>query len=213
GELRQRSECFAAALADRGVQQGDRVATLLGKSADLLTAMLGIWRLGAVYVPLFTAFAADAIATRLHGSGARVIIAAADQVAKLEDLRQGRTIIVSGDTDHADALTMAALLQQYEPGMAAVAGGGAAPYVELFTSGTTGQPKGVPIPVWSIASFVSYHHWGLDVSDDDVFWNIADPGWAYGLYYALIAPMACGHRSLLLAAGFSAALTLRVLQQ
>ena len=54
-----------------------------------------------------------------------------------------------------------------------------------------------------MASFVGYHRFGLDVRDDDVFWNIADPGWAYGLYFALLAPMAAGNRSLLLSAGFS----------
>ena len=57
GELRERSERFAAALADLGVGPGDRVATLMGKSLDLVTAVLGIWRRGAVHVPLFTAFA------------------------------------------------------------------------------------------------------------------------------------------------------------
>src|SRR3954454_22918645 len=56
GELRDRSERFASALADMGVGPGDRVATLMGKSVDLVTVLLGIWRRGAVHVPLFTAF-------------------------------------------------------------------------------------------------------------------------------------------------------------
>jgi len=63
GQLRESSERFAAALAARGVGPGDRVATLMGKSAQYLIALLGIWRLGAVHVPLFTAFAPPAIAT------------------------------------------------------------------------------------------------------------------------------------------------------
>lgn len=57
GELRDRSSRMAGALAALGVGVGDRVATLMGKSADLLVASLAIWRLGAVQVPLFTAFA------------------------------------------------------------------------------------------------------------------------------------------------------------
>lgn len=57
GELRERSARFAAALGELGVRQGDRVATLMAKSADLVVALLGIWRRGAVHVPLFTAFA------------------------------------------------------------------------------------------------------------------------------------------------------------
>ncbi|WP_234383020.1 AMP-binding protein [Streptomyces dysideae] len=54
GKLRRDSARFAAALADLGIGPGDAVATLMGKSADLALALLGIWRRGAVYVPLFT---------------------------------------------------------------------------------------------------------------------------------------------------------------
>lgn len=68
GELRDRSARFAAGLAELGVARGDRVATLLDKSAELVIALLGIWRLGAVHVPLFTAFAPPAIATRITTS-------------------------------------------------------------------------------------------------------------------------------------------------
>ena len=60
GELRERSERFAGVLVGLGVGQGDRVATLMGKGADLVTVLLGTWRVGAVYVPLFTAFKAAA---------------------------------------------------------------------------------------------------------------------------------------------------------
>jgi acyl-coenzyme A synthetase/AMP-(fatty) acid ligase len=62
GQLREESERFAAALAGLGVRPGDRVATLMGKSSEFLITVLGIWRLGAVHVPLFTAFAPAAIA-------------------------------------------------------------------------------------------------------------------------------------------------------
>ncbi|WP_433602089.1 AMP-binding enzyme [Nocardia sp. CA-135953] len=64
GELRERSQRFAVALADLGVEPGDRIATLMSKSADLVVALLGIWRRVAVHVPLFTAFAPPAIDTR-----------------------------------------------------------------------------------------------------------------------------------------------------
>src|SRR4051794_40892157 len=66
-ELRERSQRFAGLLGELGVGRGDRVATLMGKSADLVTVLLGTWRVGAVYVPLFTAFAGDAVASRLAG--------------------------------------------------------------------------------------------------------------------------------------------------
>ncbi|MCL2536083.1 MAG: AMP-binding protein, partial [Nocardiaceae bacterium] len=221
GWLREQSTRFAAALADLGVEPGDCVGTLMGKSADLVVALLGIWRRGAVHVPLFTAFAAPAIAFRLEASGARVVIADANQLGKLapgDDMPADPSwrVVVAGDSDGGDGvLRFADLVDQHsadDPRGAAVALGGDAPIVRLFTSGTTGTPKGVPVPIRALAAFRSYIECGLDVREDDVFWNAADPGWAYGLYYALLGPMASGIRSILLHAGFSAPLTWRVME-
>ncbi|MUM34426.1 AMP-binding protein, partial [Mycolicibacterium sp. CBMA 361] len=83
GQLAADSHRYARVLQGLGVRPGDRVATLMGKSAELATVLLAIWRLGAVYVPLFTAFAPQAIALRLAGSGARLVIVDPDQRHKL----------------------------------------------------------------------------------------------------------------------------------
>ncbi|MBA4022940.1 MAG: AMP-dependent synthetase [Gordonia sp.] len=220
GHLREQSTRFAAALAGLGVEPGDRVATLMSKSADLVVAALGIWRRGAVYVPLFTAFAPPAIAFRLQASGAKLVISDLDQLPKLaagEDMPADapwRVIAAGRSADHD--LELSALIDAHEaddPAGAAATVGGDGLLVELFTSGTTGTPKGVPVPVRALASFHAYQEFGLDVRPDDVFWNAADPGWAYGLYYALLGPMAAGTRSLFLHAGFSPALTWRVLDE
>ncbi|WP_137725115.1 AMP-binding protein [Prescottella subtropica] len=223
GWLRGESTRFAAALADLGVEPGDCVATLMGKSAEIVVALLGIWRRGAVHVPLFTAFAPPAIAFRVEASKTKVVIADAGQVAKLApggDMPENpswRTIVVGGGDDVAEGvLRFEDLLAQYpadDPRGAAVALGGDAPIVRLFTSGTTGTPKGVPVPIRALAAFRSYIEWGLDVQEDDIFWNAADPGWAYGLYYALLGPMAAGVRSILLHSGFSAPLTWKVIEK
>lgn len=220
GELRERSRLFAAGLAELGVEPGDRVATLMAKSVDLVTVLLGIWRRGAVHVPLFTAFAPPAIAMRLTGSQAKVVVVDADQRAKLSAEKgmlanAGWQIVVAGnpaDGDRSvDALLAAA--QPDDPRAESVAVGGDAEFIRLFTSGTTGAPKGVSIPVRAIASFVTYLEYGLGVESDDVFWNAADPGWAFGLYYGIVAPLATGHPNVLLHAGFSAELTFRVLSR
>lgn len=220
GYLAEQSARFAAALADLGVEPGDHVATLMGKSADLVVAVLGIWRRGAVHVPLFTAFAPPAIAFRLGASGAKVVVADGDQMGKLapgEDIPANAPwqVVVAGNGDGI-GLNLAELVGSHradDPRGAAVAVGGDGGLVQLFTSGTTGTPKGVPVPVKALASFHAYLEFGLDVRNDDVFWNAADPGWAYGLYYALLGPMAAGRRSLLLHAGFSPALTWQILDR
>ncbi|GAB2888245.1 AMP-binding protein [Nocardioides pacificus] len=217
GEIGERSRRFAAALAARGVRPGDRVATLMGKSADLVTAILGIWRAGAVHVPLFTAFATPAIALRLDGSQAKYVVCDAGQRAKLEpgeDLPADpawQVIQAGGEAEGGD-LGLAALLEEHEPADAPdVRVSGDAELVRLFTSGTTGTPKGVPIPVKALATFVVYLEYGLDVTAEDVYWNAADPGWAYGLYYGVAAPLAAGRRSILLQAGFTPAVTWQVI--
>lgn len=218
GELRERSERFAAALAGLGVERGDRVATLMAKSVDLVVALLGIWRRGAVHVPLFTAFAAPAIAFRLRAAEASIVIADGDQAGKLApggDMPETPPwqVVVAGDAALPGALRMADLPVAAADFVPAVVAGGDGQLVELFTSGTTGTPKGVPIPLRALASFHAYQEFALDVRPDDVFWNAADPGWAYGLYYAVLGPLASGTRSLLLHAGFSPELTWQVLHR
>lgn len=216
-ELREQSARFAAALADLGVGPGDRVATLMGKSAYLILVLLGIWRRGAVHVPMFTAFAPAAVEFRLRQSRAKLIVTDSDQRHKLSNCADPAApwgVIVAGPSQND--LSLSNLLARYTSqsyGATPVAIGADDQMVQLYTSGTTGTPKAVPVPLRALASFVIYLDIGLDVSPDDVYWNIADPGWAYGLYYAILAPMAAGRRSVLLQAGFSAQRTWQVLDQ
>jgi acetyl-CoA synthetase len=154
---------------------------------------------------LFTAFATPAIAMRVEAAAARVVVTEPDQRSKLDSL-DGITVIEAGEGFDA-------MIREHEPLLESVAVGGDGVMIQLFTSGTTGKPKGVPVPVTALASFVAYMTYGLDVSEDDVFWNAADPGWAYGLYYAILGPMAMGRRSLMLHAGFTPQLTVSVMQQ
>jgi acetyl-CoA synthetase len=212
GELRDRSERFASALADMGVGPGDRVATLMGKSVDLVTVLLGIWRRGAVHVPLFTAFAPPAIELRLEGAGARVVVVDADQRAKLSRNDERRTI-VAGRATSAESWALDHLVDRARPGIAPEPLTGEDPFQLIFTSGTTGTPKGVPVPVRGIAGIVSYMEHAYDLRPEDVYWNIADPGWAYGLYYAITGPLAMGRSNILAHAPFSPASTWQVMSE
>ena len=73
-ELQDQAARFGNFLREQGVQPGDRVAGLLPRTFELLITILGAWRVGAVYQPLFTAFGPKAIEHRLEQSGARVVI-------------------------------------------------------------------------------------------------------------------------------------------
>jgi acetyl-CoA synthetase len=200
GELASRSKRLAGSLRDCGVVRGAPVAVMMAKSPDLLVSLLAIWRLGGVHVPLFTAFGPEAIQHRLRQSGAEVMIADATSRAKLDALESDRPTVFcrsgeGADIDLGDAI-------ENGPEVEAVGRGGAETLVLLFTSGTTGDPKAVPVPIRALASFRSYMEHGLSLKGDDVYWNLADPGWAYGLYFGVIGPLLLGRQILWRGAAF-----------
>lgn len=217
GALRTESERFAAVLAAQGVQPGDRVATLMGKSREYLTVLMGIWRLGAVHVPLFTAFAPPAIAFRLIGSGAKIVVCDDTQREKLrpgDDIPSDAPwrVITTGGGDE-EAVQFHSLMAEATPGIEAAALGGDAPLIHIYTSGTTGKPKGVVVPIRALAAFQAYAEFALGLTRDDIYWCGADPGWAYGLYFGILSSFTTGVRSVLLEGGFSPEATFAVLAE
>jgi acetyl-CoA synthetase len=216
-ELRQESEQLAAGFAAIGVKPGDRVATLMGKSRAYVITLTAIWRLGAVHVPLFTAFAPAAIALRLIASGATLVVCDEAQRSKLEPgeaIPAGAPwrVVTTGPAAGGD-IPFDRLLQSSSPAPARAALGGHAPIIQIYTSGTTGPPKGVVVPLRAVAAFQMYAEYGLGLQLDDRFWNAADPGWAYGLYFGVIASLTTGVESFLFESGFSPEATLDVLER
>ena len=217
GELRRDSERLASAFVCLGVRPGDRIATLMGKSRSYLITLMAIWRVGAVHVPLFTAFAPPAIALRLNASGCRLVVCDSAQRPKLRPsdvipVAPPWRVVVVGNGESGD-IDYRALMDSGQPGMAAAALGGDAPVIEIYTSGTTGTPKGVSVPLRAVAGFQVYAEYALGVRSDDIFWNAADPGWAYGLYFGILSSLTTSVHSILLEGGFSAETTLAVLER
>jgi acetyl-CoA synthetase len=203
GQLSEDSRRFAGALSTAGVGAGDRVAVLLPKSTELLVALVGIWRLGAVNVPLFTAFGPDAVAYRLRHGGCRAVVTDAANREKVDPADVDRVFQVggstrSGDLDFDTAISRSAPFEGRPVR-------GTDQLMVLYTSGTTGDPKGVEIPVRALASFRSYMHYSLDVRPEDVYWDMADPGWGYGLWFAVVGPLLLGRPTMLRNVPFSAA--------
>lgn len=215
GQLRSGSQRLAGSLQALGIGVGDRVATLMGKSSEYVITLLAIWRLGAVHVPLFTAFAPGAIGTRLLASAAKAVVCDVDQRDKLRPSDAIPSpapwrVIVNGRSPgraRGADLDLEDMVAAGSETVAAAALGPTAPMVHIYTSGTTGRPKGVVVPTVAIASFHAYLEFGCDIRRDDVYWNAADPGWAYGLYYGIIGALAVGVPAVLLKGRFSAELT------
>lgn len=198
-ELTGRAAQFARLLIGLGVQPGDRVAGLLPRDETLPVVLLGTLMAGAVYQPLFTAFGPAAISSRLAGSGAKLVVT--DQVnrPKLDGL--GVKILVAGETAGAESLD-AQLAEQSEERIF-VTRSSTGPMLMMFTSGTTGTPKGVVVPIRALLSFATYMKLGIGLEDGGSFWNLADPGWAYGLYYGVIGPLITGSAVTFMEAPFS----------
>lgn len=181
---------FASVLRAHGVSAGDRVAGLLPRTPQLLITILATWRLGAVYQPLFTAFGPAAIEHRLHQSHARVVVTDRSNRIKLDDVN-GCPLTITVEARDGE-LDFQGCLENASPECEPVMLTGDDPFLLMFTSGTTGPAKPLEVPLRAIVAFQGYMRDAIDLRPEDRFWNLADPGWAYGLYYAVTGPLSLG---------------------
>ncbi|MBT2298523.1 AMP-binding protein [Pseudomonas fluorescens] len=196
-DLQDNAARFANFLLAQGVGKGDKVAGLLPRTAELLIVVLATWRIGAVYQPLFTAFGPKAIEHRLGSSGARVVVTDAVNRPKLNDVAGCPTVVTVGGAkgqgivrgDYSFWAEVANHTNQCEPVMLS----GEDPFLLMFTSGTTGPAKALSVPLKAIVAFQNYMRDAVDLRPEDAFWNVADPGWAYGIYFGVTGPLAMGH--------------------
>ena len=209
-ELDKASAQVASLLLSYGVQAGDQVATMLPRTPELLTIVLATWRIGAVYQPLFTAFGYDSIKYRMDKANTKVVFTNQDNRGKFDDLaKQTKMVLVGskvdaqswGDDNYADKTSEQP--QNIEPVLLNTD----APFLQMFTSGTVGKSKGVSVPLSALSAFYLYMRYAIDLRADDNYWNMADPGWAYGLYYAITGPLLLGITTYFNEAGFDAANT------
>lgn len=206
-ELQQWSSQFANFLKSQGVQKGDRVSGLLPRTVELLVVILGAWRIGAVYQPLFTAFGPKAIEHRLHLAQSKLVISDVGNRSKLDEVAHCPQIVTVADRAgqgiqqrdlnfwdevKAQSTDCEIVLQSIND-----------PFLLMFTSGTTGPAKPLEVPLKALIAFGQYMKNAVGLREDDSFWNIADPGWAYGLYYGITGPLLLGHATLFYEGGFS----------
>jgi acetyl-CoA synthetase len=191
-ELRALSNRFANLLRSLGVRKGDRVAGVLPRVPETIAVMIGAWKAGAVYVPIFTGFALGAIGFRLRNCGAKVVVTHDDYRGRVPDAEQIAAVTIpsaagagprSGDVDFRRAIAAESNAFDCEPCDRRD------PAVILYTSGSTGEPKGVAIAANFLAATRPYMKFGVDLRPGDVFWPTGDPGWGYGFvcYHAALA--------------------------
>lgn len=184
GSLTERSGRFANALAAHGVDRDDRVAVMLEPSRALYVSMFGVWKRGAVYVPMFNLFGPQAIEYRIEDSEADILVTTAEKAA--ED--------VPDDLDVELVLVGDGFEAFYEGYDAAYTPDTSADDVSVlqYTSGTTGQPKAYPMRHKSLTQCIVTLAFGYGLRPDERYICASPPAWAHGLWMGTAGPLALG---------------------
>lgn len=217
-DLRDGAARAASLLTQLGVVRGDRVFSLLEPVPELYYTLLGTVRAGCIAGPLFPAFGTEAIRDRLRDSGARYVITAAHHLRKVRDaareLPELEGILVLGEADlHDGELAMDAPLADASATGPCCETAADTPMLLHYSSGTTGQPKGVLHAQEAVVGHAATARVVLDLRPGDVYWCTADPGWVTGTSYGVFGPWANGVTQVAYVGGFSADAWYQVIEQ
>jgi propionyl-CoA synthetase len=216
-ELRDTVARFAGALAAEGVEAGDRVVVYMPMVPEAVIAMLACARIGAVHSVVFGGFAANELASRIEDAKPKLVVSAScgieptgvvaykpllDAAIEIVDAKPERCIVLQRPMLEAD-LDPDRDIDWMEAASAAAPAdcvpiGATDPLYILYTSGTTGQPKGIVRDNGGHAVALQWtmkHVYGVDPGE--VYWAASDVGWVVGHSYIVYAPLLHGCTSVL----------------
>ncbi len=187
GELTELSNRLANVLSAHGVGAGDRVGIILSQRPETAIAHIATYKLGAIALPLSAAFGTDALGVRLRGAEPRALLGEQESLERARDLGYDGAVI---DVDRE----LPRLLAAAAPVFTAADTSGDTPALLVYTSGTTGPPKGAlhghRVLAGHLPSFALSHDFFPQPGDR--IWTPADWAWIGGLYDVVMPALACG---------------------
>jgi len=195
---------FANVLRKLGLKKGDRLAIYLPRIPELWIAFLGAPRVGVVFTLFFSGLGPEAIKTRMLDSEPKAIVVNPETKPNLEEVRKeipsiehiivvGREVQVElgpGEVSYEEEMARASEnleIERMKPEDLLFI---------LYTSGTTGKPKGTLHVHDYIIGPIMTTKWIHDLHEDDIFWCTSDPGWVTGHSYTIFGPLLVGATSL-----------------
>ncbi|GEN34339.1 fatty acid--CoA ligase family protein [Aneurinibacillus danicus] len=203
GQLYQQAKNTAAYLAEKGIGKGDHVALLLGNSPHFLISYYGVLLTGAAVVPINPIYTPKEIMYILHNSQSKVAIAAAPLLPAFEGIKQmlpdlHEVVLVGGDSEHKWTTPFEKIAAHSSEGWQRPEIDGDDLAVILYTSGTTGQPKGAMLTQRNLASNAEAIAEYLGVTEADTFVTVLPMFHVFCMTVCMNAPIAIGATMLIL---------------
>jgi len=220
-QLSEASNKFAHVLVNLGVNRGDRVFLFLPRIPEMYISFLGILKTGAIAGTMFSAFQEQALLDRLQNSKAKILVTNAELYPRVKKIKSKlphlKKIIVvergaktlpkenniyffNREIEEAPSDFKVRSMDKNDPAFM------------LYTSGTTGKPKGVVHRHLSIVEQYLSTKWALDLKENDTYWCTADPGWVTGIVYGILGPWANGISQIVFDGRFDADRWYKILQ-